>query len=72
MLGPAQTIDHGINLPVFEHVFLSGPSVCFHHICGLQYPFVALRSPWVYECFVIDARGRVMVFVVDAICFAVA
>ena len=26
--------DHGINLPVLEHVFPSGPSMCFRHICG--------------------------------------
>ena len=30
---------------VLEHLFPSGPSMCFRHICDLQYPSVALRQP---------------------------
>ena len=37
-----------------RHVFPSGPSMCFRHICGLQYPSGALRLPWALGCFLID------------------
>ena len=64
--------DHGINLPVLEHVVPSGPSMCFRHICALEYPSVALRPPWVFGCFLIDSRGTFMFFVMNAIYFNVA
>ena len=59
--------DHGVNLPVLEHVFPSGPSMCFCHICGVQCPSVALRPPWGVGCFLIDSKGTFLFFVMDAI-----
>ena len=43
--------DYGIKLPVLEHVFPSGPSICFRHICGLQYPFVSPATAMVFLVF---------------------
>ena len=53
--------DHGINVAVLEHMFPSGLSMCFRHICGLQYPSVALRSPWVFGYSVDLFRSHVYV-----------
>ena len=64
--------DHWIYLPVLEHVFPSGPSMCFHHICGLRYPSVALGPPWVFGGSFVDSGGKFMCSKMDAIHFIAA
>ena len=54
--------DNGINLPVLENVFPSGPSMCFRHMCALQYLSIALRRILVFGCCFARFKRSLFVF----------